>query len=280
MFGYIGIDKAELKFKDYDRFCGYYCGLCRKLKRDYSIKSSFTLSNDCVFLYLLISAITDKEETVSYKTCPLHPFKKKLFISSSGEDFASAVNILLFYNKLADDIRDDGSKLSNTLKVLYKKEYKKATEKYPKLYDIIKENSEKLTKLEAEKCFEIDMVSDVFAGMLGSMFAEISDVDSVNLYEIGYSIGKWIYLIDAYDDMQKDKEKQRYNIFNLIESNSSDKSIRTIAEYSLNASANNAVRAFNRLDVLKDKVILENILENSVFKRTQLILNGRKNERK
>ena len=54
MFGYISINKAEMKFKDYDVYHSYYCGLCKVLKECYGRRGQVTLSFDMTFLVILL----------------------------------------------------------------------------------------------------------------------------------------------------------------------------------------------------------------------------------
>ena len=35
MFGYIVLNKPEIKFKDFEEYRSFYCGLCRELREKY-----------------------------------------------------------------------------------------------------------------------------------------------------------------------------------------------------------------------------------------------------
>ena len=66
MFGYIAINKAEMKFKDYDMYHSYYCGLCKCLKECYGIRGQMTLSFDMTFLIVLLTGLYEPQTPVSY----------------------------------------------------------------------------------------------------------------------------------------------------------------------------------------------------------------------
>ena len=61
MFGYISINKAEMKFKDYDVYHSYYCGLCKVLKECYGRRGQVTLSFDMTFLVILLTGLYEPD---------------------------------------------------------------------------------------------------------------------------------------------------------------------------------------------------------------------------
>ena len=275
MFGYITIDKPELKMREYDVFQGYYCGLCKTLKA-YSEKSRFLLSYDCVFLYLLSAAIAGDEAEIRQENCIAHPIKKHYVIRGKGADYAAAMNILLSYRKFRDDVQDEKSTAAKAASVLFRRDYKKAKKKYPEIAAKLEEGIAELSEKENSGCIEIDEVADTFAKILGLILKELDPVDAISLYEMGYSLGRWLYLVDAYDDLESDREKNRYNVF-LNRFGDDKEAAKAAAEYNLYASANAAVRALSRLELLKNKGIIENIIMDSIHKTTKRVLNGGKN---
>ena len=57
MFGYIVMNKPEIKFKDFDLYRSFYCGLCRELKSKYGISGQISLTYDMTFVVILLSAL-------------------------------------------------------------------------------------------------------------------------------------------------------------------------------------------------------------------------------
>ena len=55
MFGYVLINKEELKFKEYDVYKSYYCGLCQTLNNRSGRFAQLTLNYDMTFLQLLLT---------------------------------------------------------------------------------------------------------------------------------------------------------------------------------------------------------------------------------
>ena len=53
MFGYIIVNKQELKFREFDVYQSYYCGLCQSLKERFGRRGQLTLSYDMTFVALL-----------------------------------------------------------------------------------------------------------------------------------------------------------------------------------------------------------------------------------
>lgn len=60
MFGYVVLNKPEIKFKDFDMYRSFYCGLCRELRERYGISGQITLSYDMTFVILLLSAFMSR----------------------------------------------------------------------------------------------------------------------------------------------------------------------------------------------------------------------------
>ena len=57
MFGYVVMNKPEIKFKDFDMYRSFYCGLCRELKERYGLSGQITLTYDMTFVILLLSGL-------------------------------------------------------------------------------------------------------------------------------------------------------------------------------------------------------------------------------
>lgn len=126
MFGYITINKDELKIKDYNKYQSYYCGVCRSLKKNYGFSGQMTLTYDMTFLGVLLSALYEDETESVRRRCIPHPIKPHEEISNVYTDYAAAMNVLLTYYKLKDDWEDERSVKSNAFAGVLKKAYKRA----------------------------------------------------------------------------------------------------------------------------------------------------------
>ena len=159
MFGYIIVNKPEMKFREFDVYHGYYCGLCRKLKEHYGKFGQITLSYDMVFVLMTLTSLYELETTKSMKRCVTHPLQKHEERVNNITDYVAHMNILLTYYKCKDDWNDD-RKLEKLVleKILYHKSgfsrnfYR---EKWNKINDIL----EKLSEEEKKDNQDIDQMS-------------------------------------------------------------------------------------------------------------------------
>ena len=257
MFGYVKIHKPELKVKEYEQYKAVYCTLCKCLGKRYGHLIRMTLNYDFAFLaMLLLSANKSDVEFVSSK-CVYNPFKKCNYTKCDNlvYDFVSAAAVIMLYYKVVDDIRDAkgfGRCLPSLFKTLIKVQYKKACLNYPQISDIIQTmNSEQINAENID--LNIDSVSEPTANALGRICELSVDDDKKRImYRIGYCIGKWVYLIDALDDREKDVKNKCYNaVLNLT-----DESVVS----NLNVCSNEAGASFELLDDTKFSNIIRNVL--------------------
>ena len=110
MFGYIAINKAEMKFKDYDMYHSYYCGLCKCLKECYGRKGPMTLSYDMTFLIVLLTGLYEPDTVTETVNCIAHPLEKHMARTNVFTEYAAAMNLVLSYYKAIDDWQDEHSK--------------------------------------------------------------------------------------------------------------------------------------------------------------------------
>lgn len=225
MLGYIKPDKPELKIKEFELYSGYYCGICKSIARRYGQIPRLVLNYDSVFLAILIAGMHSDSEYIKFERCIIHASKKRTIVYDSKEiDYAADILLLLAYYKLKDDYKDEKSKIAALGIVLLQRSFKRLLKTIPKKSDYVKEQLNILSHLEAEKCSSIDQSAEPFAKLMEEAFdypdwnkykdkdakAETEDRSKI-FRRIGYHIGKWIYLIDAYDDINEDIKKSTFN---------------------------------------------------------------------
>ena len=213
MFGYVVINKPELKIKDYDKYQEYYCGLCQSLKQNHGRRGQLTLNYDLNFVGILLSSLYEPTDKQYLIRCPLHPFHKKSVRTNQYMDYVSDMNIVLTYYKLEDDVLDENSLKSKTFKQLLKKEFNRIKKKYPDKVEKIKEHLDQIHYLEKSHCLDLDEVAGHFGHIMASICVYQEDVFKDDLYQMGFYLGKFIYLIDAFEDVEEDIKKQTYNPF-------------------------------------------------------------------
>lgn len=219
MFGYVKVNNSELKVKEYELYRGTYCGLCRSMGKCTGQCSRMTLNYDFVFLALVRIVLEGKEEEVSFeqRRCLVHPLKKRNVMKrNQALDYASYAAAVLNYHKIADDLTDEkGIKrlLALLVKPFVKHSAKKAIKSgYGDLDLKVKEGLARLSALEKEKIPSVDEPAELFGAILGDIMAHgIEGAEARIAYSLGRSVGAWIYIADALDDMKDDMEKGRYN---------------------------------------------------------------------
>ena len=276
MFGYISIDKPELKIKEYETFRAYYCGLCHGLK-EYSQKARMLLNYDCAFLFLLTEALREGKPVYKPLRCAVHPLEKRAIVDHGGAEYAAAVNVMLGVLSLKDHAEDEKDPAGRAAAAILKKDYQKAREKYPEIAEKIEENLARLSAAEKAGESDIDKAADHFAVLLAEIFEGGAGEDSRwQMRALGYNLGRWIYLIDAWDDFNKDVKKGNYNPFIARYGKVKTEEMKQSAEFHLNASAANACMAYDLLEIRKHDPILKNILYSGIYKKTEQILKGGK----
>jgi len=270
MFGYVKINKMDLTFREYEHYRGYYCGLCKYLKDNHGEISRLSLNYDITFLILILTSVYRPKPTVLEEGCIVNPFKKKKKIINEITEYAASMNVLLTYYKLEDNLKDDKGIKDILAYNIYKGKLKLAYEKYPKKAEVIKNQLDILYNLEQEKNINIDLVSNTFGNLMSEIFAYKKDEFEKGLRKIGFNVGKYIYLLDAYEDLDKDYEKGRYNPF--IEYIDKREELKIRAEKLIGMSLGMLSQGVDSLNLKVNTGIIENIVYSGVYLRYQNIL--------
>ena len=217
MFGYVQIRKAECKIKDYDKYKAYYCGLCRVLNERFGTIGRVTLTYDMTFLVLLLDSLYNGDHRIEKRRCIMHPGKKHSEISCAVTEYAADMNILLGYAHFADDVKDDGDIKSVSAMRIYRKYFLKVKERYPYQYKGITKALKKLDNIEKNdtECREIKEASSAFGDLMKVLFSYRRTAEPFlhDLRGLAYHLGCFIYMMDAYDDIERDVKKGSYNPF-------------------------------------------------------------------
>lgn len=270
MFGYIRINKMDLTFREFDYYKGYYCGLCKYLKENHGEISRLSLNYDITFLIVILTALYKVESTITEERCIANPLKKKMRIVNEVTEYAASMNILLSYYKLEDNLYDDKGLKDKLAYNLYKTKLKKAYEKYPKKAEYIKQQLENLRELEKEKSKSIDRVSNTFGSLMSEIFAWKEDEYEDKLRMIGFNLGKYIYILDAYEDLDEDYKKGRYNPF--VDYIDKKQELKNKVERLISMSLGMAAKNIEDLNLEFNKSIIDNIMYSGVYLRYKNIL--------
>lgn len=270
MFGYVTINKPELKIKDYERYHAYYCGLCKTLKEKYGRVGQMTLTYDMTFLIILLTSLYEQKPKHQTSRCMVHPIKKQSLLTNEITEYASDMNIALTYHHLVDDWEDEKSVKGFMGAKLIKLKYKEIEKKYPRQVKVIEESLNSLKKCEERKERNLDEVARCFGELMAEFFVYRQDEWEEDLREVGFYLGKFIYLIDAYEDLEKDIKNGSYNP--LIELSKTEEYEETCGQI-LMMMMSECTKAFERLPIVVEVELLRNILYAGVWSKYKRLRN-------
>ena len=275
MFGYVVMNKPEIKFKDFDMYRSFYCGLCRELKERYGLSGQITLTYDMTFVILLLSGLYEPPTKKGLTRCIVHPVRRQPVRKNAITEYAADMNIFLTYYKCKDDWNDERSILGLAFGKLLERKEKKSEKLWSKKVQTIVSCLDELSELEKENATDIDRVSGCFGRIMAEIFAYREDVWEPTLRRMGFYFGKFIYLLDAYDDVEEDVKKENYNPF------SKDYIIKGFddrVKSMLMMMMAETCREFEKLPIIKYTDILRNILYSGVWCRYEIVREKREKD--
>lgn len=281
MFGFIRPVKPELKVREVERFKQVYCGLCHAIREKYGHFHTAFLSYDMTFMALLLSSLEENEPKIVYKRCAASPVIKKPSCDiDNGIEHAADLSVLLNYHKLEDTIMDEKNvkrSAARVLKIIAKSAYKKAKIKNPKEDKIMSDCLKELSEIEKAKTASLDIPADCFARLMTCAVSDsYSDYTARVLKQLFYHTGRWVYLIDACEDLKDDLKSGLYNPvalrFGLDKPDLSK--VREPLEITLERSLIDIYNAFQLLDIKRDYELMENIICLGMPMVTRQVLDG------
>ncbi len=285
MFGYIYVNEQELKLREMVTYRSFYCGLCDELHRRYGRSAQMVLNYDTTFLAILLTGLYEPETQFDEKRCIPHPVRRHTMAHNDAIGYAADMCVLLAYQKAEDDWDDERKISGRTLAALLKSSYNRISAQYPRQTESLEDNIRALHEVE-----QADPASgraspgiDYVAGLTGNFLAEIfvwkDDIWQEDLRQIGFYLGKFVYLMDAVEDLDKDKKHGNYNIFADEEDIWSPEGRQEIYSI-LEGMMAEAARAFERLPVVEYAPIIRNILYSGVWNKYAMAQNAVDKKRK
>ena len=261
MFGYVNANWKELTKEQQDRYQGAYCGICRRIREQSGNLSRLTLSYDMAFLALLLMSLYEPREESGGNACALHPIKKKPWLDSIYIRYAADMNVALAYYNCLDDWQDDNKRSAKTMAEVLGKRYPEIRERYPRQCAAISGCIQRLSQLEKENCPNPDEPANCFGELMAELFVYEEDLWAPTLRQMGMALGRFIYLLDAAVDYDKDKRKGKYNPYLAM---GMDKDWQRWEEY-LVLAMGRCTSNFEKLPLVQDKALLDNILYSGVW---------------
>ena len=262
---------------DYRIYHGFYCGVCQDLKEDHGQTSRVTLTYDVTFLGILLTGLYETETKREEHFCAMHPFKKHLCLRNQWTAYAADMNVLLSYYNLLDDWEDEKKTVPLILASALKKDVKRLKERYPRQASAIETYLQKLKACEQEASTDLDRAAADTGEMLGEIYVWKEDVWADTMRKIGCAMGRFIYRMDAYEDIEKDRKKGNYNPWKPIaQEKDFDDRVRQI----LMMEAAEASRQFEKLPIIEYVDILRNILYSGIWTKYDRIKSREKETRR
>ena len=275
MFGYVVVNQPEMKFKDFDVYKSFYCGLCRELRERYGIAGQISLTYDMTFVLLMLSGLYEPKTKKGTTHCMIHPLHKQTVRKNEITEYAADMNLILTYYKCVDDWKDEKKMSRLAYAKLLEGSSRKLTGRYGEKIGRMISLLDELSELEKAGEKDIDKMAGIFGKIMEEIFAYRKDVWEKSLRRMGFYLGKFIYLLDAYDDVEKDVKNGNYNpFFEKYKMEGFEEEIRQILIMMLAE----ACREFEKLPIIKYEDILRNILYSGVWCRFESVSKKRREE--
>ena len=213
MFGYVKPDLPYLYLKDDRLYKALYCAVCKNIGSYLGQRARLGLTYDIAFLSAVAHNLKGVDVSIKNQRCIVHPVVKRPMASSDEiTEACAAINVILAYYKCEDDVIDSGK--GRLKRAIFKGGYRRSLTKYSHCAEIVKKRYEDLRGAEKREEDRIDVVSDHFSLMMKDIGDLILEGEkSADTGDLFYFLGKWIYLVDALDDYDKDIKKKNYNPF-------------------------------------------------------------------
>lgn len=213
MFGYVRPSVARMTEADKNRFGGVYCGLCRVLGERYGQAARMILNYDFTFLAILLWPEENLE--LFHRGCMTHPIAgRDYFPGNSALELAADESVILAWWQAQDALSDPGKGKTKyrAASLALKGAYRRARECRSGFDEIVRRQLAQLRRLEEACCPSLDEPADAFAQLLAAAAGEAEHpVKRRVLEQLLYHLGRWIYLVDAADDLEEDFASGSYN---------------------------------------------------------------------
>ena len=256
MFGFVCASVSELDDAQKRRYNAVYCGICRRIRIQHGNLPRLTLRYDMAFLAMLHMSLYEPQEQEGDRACMAHPVKKRPWVDCDSIGYAADMNVALAYYKCLDDWRDEKKPAAWALAKALRKRMKKLEQQYPRQCTAIRECITELSRLEQSGA-DVDATAGCFGTLMAELLVYREDFWAERLRQIGFSLGRFIYIADAVVDLPKDRKKGRFNPLPGDDP--------ALWEEYLVMAMGRCTREYEKLPLVQDKQILDNILYSGVW---------------
>lgn len=261
MFGYVIANWKELDKQQQARYSSVYCGICRRIQSQCGELPRLVLQYDMTFLALVLSSLYEPEEASGQKFCPFHPLGRRDWVDNPYVRYAADMNVALAYYKSLDDWQDDNRHSARLMAGVLEKHHARIQSDYPRQCQTIARCIQELSRMEQAGCANPDSPANCFGQLMGELFVYREDLWAPYLREMGMALGRFIYLLDAAVDYDRDKKKGKYNPYLAM---GMEKDWPRWEEYLVLAMAK-CTHSYETLPLVQDKALLDNILYSGVW---------------
>lgn len=280
VFGYIKPTIPELRVKEFELYKATYCGLCRTMGKTTGCVSKMTLSYDFVLLVLLRKVANNLKGEVKMRNCVVHPFKKRPMLEIDSDlEYCAKASVILTKLKLKDNINDTHGfrRLIAKIVGLVSLFFKKTDPNLKEFESKIEEKINALSTLEKEKCDSIDTVASIFGDLLSLVASYgVEEKNATLCAKIGYHLGKWIYIIDAFDDLESDIKSKSFNPIALSFGATPSEDDKFLVKTALMLELDEMSKSVEALDFSSHRDvegIIKNVIYDGMVSQTNKILN-------
>ena len=261
MFGYVTASGKELSKEQYSHYSAVYCGICRRIRVQSGNLARIGLSYDMVFLALLLMSLYEPEEESGRNACLLHPLKRRPWVDNPYVRYAADMNVALAYYNFLDDWQDDGKHSAKIMADAFSRHLPEIESRYPRQCSAIRDCIRQLSELEKAGCANPDEPAACFGQLMAQLLTYEEDLWAPTLQQMGDALGRFIYLLDAAVDYDKDEKKGKYNPYLAM---GTGKDWPRWKEY-LVLTMGRCTANFEKLPLVQDKALLDNILYSGVW---------------
>lgn len=265
MFGYVTVNKPELRIREYEVYHSYYCGLCHTLKERFGRMGQFTLTYDMTFLVILLSSLYEPGTHSTSQRCIAHPSKKHTMRFNDVSCYGADMNIALSFHKCLDDWKDDKSiRAIGGMNVLYHS-YCRVHRAYPEKCTAIEKYLHELSYYEKHNIQNLDKTAGAFGKIMAVLFDYRNDIWTPYLKRFAFYLGKFIYIMDAFMDIEEDVKHNHYtplrHMYSTMPKEDFDRTCRSMMELMIADSC----QEFEKLPLEDNLELMRNILYAGVW---------------
>lgn len=261
MFGYVTANLKELTAQQRSRYGSVYCGICRRIRTQAGQAARLGLRYDMAFLALLLMSLYEPDEVSGSSRCLAHPLTQKGWVDNEYIRYAADMNVALACYQLRDDWNDDKKVSAKVLSDLFARHLPDIENRYPRQCSAIRDCICQLAQLEQAQCSNPDLPAGCFGQLMASLLTYRQDLWAEDLAQTGFYLGRFIYLLDAALDYNRDRKKGRYNPYLAA---GMEQDWEKWEEY-LVLTMGRCTQSFERLPLVQDKALLDNILYSGVW---------------